>query len=490
MKIKTWLLTTYLIVMILPLVMAYFLFAWINSYNNDQKVQEFFATSMELTDIKSVLNNPKLYQMKIDRPEVDKLSSEKLSIYLYNPDGFIVYSSNPMYSIQSYTNREKLYENLFSLNQGFRAYSYKQPVFDKNELVGFFQVELARSEWMAGVSERTWFIFGLFITSFLLIYLTVMVFVNKKLNRRLVDLKNEMTAFADGQMFEETATNQDEIGELQRHFYDMRKQINIARDIIEQEQRAKEYMIATISHDLKTPLTSIRAYAESLELNQNLSVQEQSEYRQVIVEKSNFMKQMLDDLLTYTLMQSPSYELAFVQVEGGEFFDMLVSDYEPLCEEKNIHLDAFSDVTGLYKVHPKSMMRVVDNLVSNAIQHTNSRGKIKIATISNTKSQLDWLFNFVQTTYVFKCKEYVYLIVQNTGKGIDLTEINQVFDPLFQADEARNKRNSSGTGLGLSITKQIIEKHGGTVQIFSEKEVGVCVICRLPKIIKEGELIE
>lgn len=490
MKIKTWLLATYLIVMILPLVMAYFLFAWINSYNNDQKVKEYFATSAELSEIKFILNQSELYQKKAERLEVAELISEQLSIILYNPDGFVVYSSNPMASVRSFTNREKLYEDLFTLRQGFRSYSYKQPVFEKNKLVGFFEVELARSEWVTGVTERTWFVFGLFIALFLLIYVAVMVFVNKKLNRRLVGLKNEMTVFANEQTIEETATSSDEIGQLQQHFYDMSKQINRAREVIEREQRAKEYMIATISHDLKTPLTSIRAYAESLEVNQNLSVQEQSEYRQVIVEKSNFMKQMLDDLLTYTLMQSPTYALDVVQVEGGEFFDMLVSDYEPLGEEKDIHFHAFSDVTGLYEVHPKSMIRVVDNLVTNAVQHTQSGGEIWVVALSEIESRLDWLFSFVKTDYTFNFEAYTYLIVQNDGKGIALAEIDQVFDPLFQADEARNKSSLRGTGLGLSITKQIIEKHGGDVQIFSEVESGVCVICRLPKIIEEGEHIE
>src|SRR5690625_6380198 len=88
----------------------------------------------------------------------------------------------------------------------------------------------------------------------------------------------------------------------------MRKQINAAQEVIDQEQRKKEYMIASISHDLKTPLTSIKAYAESLENEQELTETEQKEYRKIIMEKSDFMKQMLDDLLTYTLLQSRSEE--------------------------------------------------------------------------------------------------------------------------------------------------------------------------------------
>src|SRR5699024_2339666 len=72
-------------------------------------------------------------------------------------------------------------------------------------------------------------------------------------------------------------------------------------------------------------------------------------------------------------------------------------------------------------------------------------------------------------------------IVQNEGKGIPENKLAYVFDPIYQADEARNKQNRHGTGLGLSITKQMIEKHHGEIEIFSKESIATCVICKLPK---------
>lgn len=109
-------------------------------------------------------------------------------------------------------------------------------------------------------------------------------------------------------------------------------------------------MIASISHDLKTPLTAIQAYAESL-LNNDLSQQQQEEYQQVIITKADRMKHMLEDLLMFTLLQSTNYELELVAVDGEEFFEMALSDYEPLCEEQSFTLEVFCDVDGLYAVH-------------------------------------------------------------------------------------------------------------------------------------------
>ena len=471
--------------MILPLIAAYLLFAWIHSYNNEQKVQEYFDTSNQLEAIQIILENPSLYQPGIERTEVGKIVSDQLAIVLYNPDGLVMYTSNPALNpTHSALSKEMLYDNLYNLEQGYRSYSYKQPVFDGKNLIGFFQIELARDEWVAGVSDRSVLVLGIFLSVFFLVYITVAYLVNRKLNRRLTGLMDQMTAFANGETLQETETNHDEIGELKRRFYEMSREINESRKVIEKEQQEKEYMIATLSHDLKTPLTSIKAYAESLDVEQGLTELERQEYQKIIIEKSNFMKQMLDDLLIYTLMQSPTYEMEVVQVEGDEFFEMIVSDYEPLCQRKNIELYTNADVSGIYAVNPKQMIRVVDNLVINAIQHTNMDGRIWISAISDQESRPGWLYDFVDTSFHFK--DYVYLIVQNEGRGIALDKINDLFEPLFQGDQARSKRDDHGTGLGLSITKEIITRHGGDIQMYSQEEIGTCVMIELPKR-KKGE---
>ncbi|HLQ97486.1 MAG TPA: HAMP domain-containing sensor histidine kinase, partial [Candidatus Dormibacteraeota bacterium] len=400
-------------------------------------------------------------------------------------DGLVLYTSNPaLYPTHSIPLKERLYENLYELEQGYRSYSYKQPVFAGSNFVGIFQIELARDRWVAGVSNRSLLILGIFLAVFLLVYMTAAYLVNRKLNRRLTRLMDEMTAFASGEELQEVETNQDEIGELTRRFYDMSNEISESRKVIEKDQQEKEYMIATLSHDLKTPLTSIKAYAESLDVEQRLTELERQEYQKIIIEKSNFMKQMLDDLLIYTLMQSPTYEMEVVQVEGDEFFEMLVSDYEPLCQRKNLDLCAYADVTDIYEVNPKQMIRVVDNLVINAIQHTNMGGKIWLSAISDQESRPSWLYDFVDVSFHFK--DNVYLIVQNEGLGIATDKLSEIFNPLFQEDQARSKRDDHGTGLGLSITKEIITRHGGDIQMYSKEGTGTFVMVELPKR-KKGE---
>ncbi|GAB2670967.1 sensor histidine kinase [Paenibacillus thermoaerophilus] len=488
MKIKTWLLLSYFIVMILPLTAAFVLFAWIQAYHQDLNVEEYVQKRAQLQSLVSVLDDPKWYEINAERAQVEKLIQPQVSIVLYNRDGVVLYTSDPLrVSPQFSLGRKSLYENLYALQQGYRAYSYKQPVFSGRELVGFFDIQLSRDEWVSGVSQRVWLVAGLFIGLFALIYLAVAIGVHRKLNSRLNHLMRQMTAFAQGDTVRELPEGKDEIGHLTGHFHQMRRQIEAARQKLAQEQREKEFMIAAISHDLKTPLMSICAYAESLASEQALSAREREEYRGIIFEKAHYMKQMLDDLLMYTLLQSPTYEIERVEVDGGEFFDMLVSDYEPLCKEKHIELLVRSEVRGNVRVNPNQMIRVADNLMSNALRHTKPGMRIWLAAASSDRVPMEWLFDFVKEEARLDRPDSVFLIVQNEGEGIAPDKLPHVFDPLYQADPARRKQEARGAGLGLSITRRILEKHGGDVAIYSKEKIGSCVICRLPFMNEEGE---
>lgn len=479
MKIKTWLLLSYFIVMILPLFVVYLLYASVSSYNEEKQVEEYLEVYSHIQQIIPQLNEPELYGATAERDFLLELVDDRTTISLYNSDGLLIYRPNE--EIFQVISRDLLFKDLYDFNQELRAFTYKQPVFDEDELVGVFEIEVARDELLETIVNRSWLFTFAFIFIFLSIYGVMAYILHRRLNKRLLQLMNEMSAFASGNVAIESETGSDEIGELKQHFYAMRKQIIAAQEVIELEQRAKEYMIATISHDLKTPLTSIKAYAESLDSNEELTEEQKRQYRKVIIEKADFIKKMLDDLTIYSILQSKDYELELVTVDGEEFFDMLISDYEPLAKKKNIKLQAYSDVEGIYEVNPQQLVRVVDNLMMNAIRYTPENRSIWIQAFSEQNNVPTWLFSFVTEDYSFDFDQYAYVIVQNEGGGIKTEALRYIFEPMYQVDQARTKKETSGTGLGLSITKQIIEKHGGTVTGFSRLNQGTCFICSIPK---------
>ena len=470
--------------MVLPLASAYYLFASTLKLHNDEKVEEYYEVHEEIQTLKPVLLEKDLYDPETSKQQLDEWTNDQTAIKLFNKDGYTLYSSKA-HSKQLMIKRDNLYKNLYELQQGLRAYTYKEPVLENGNVVGVYEITIARDEFVETVANRSLFVTTIFILSFIAIYVVVAIVVHNRLNKRLTGLMNEMSAFASGYTYPETRTVNDEIGELKSHFYHMRQQITDAQTAIKTEQKDKEFMVAAISHDLKTPLTSIKAYAEALESPENLTNVEREQYRQVIMEKSDFMKQMLDDLLTHTLLQSQTYELDTVTVDGEEFFDMIISDYEALCEEKELTLTTENSVTEEYDVNPKQLMRMADNLMMNAIQHTPNGGTVWLGTFSAADNIPIWLFDYVQQTYSFDTAEYMYLVVQNEGLGIDEANKTYLFNPLYQVDQARSKRDAHGTGLGLSVSQTIIEKHGGTIEVCSKINHGACFICAIPK---KGEL--
>lgn len=479
MKIKNWLLLTYFIIMILPIVSIYGLYVWVNSYYQSENVAEYIDKWTELHDMKNALMHSNVFEKGANYQRLEELSDEQTGITLYSKSGLILYSSNPLAKpVSSFIDRADLYHNLFEFQQNYNAFTYKEPVWIKGNLVGIYEITLIRSEWVEGVQQRSIIVLVGAMGIFLLIYSAFVWLVNRKLNQPLEQLMRQMDAFAKGeQSVASTPKRKDELGELAMSFYTMQREVEEGKRALAEEQKRKELMIASISHDLKTPLTSIQAYAEALQ-NDALSKRTAQEYRDIIIAKSDYMKQMLADLTMYALLQSSDYDQQLTEVEGAEFFEMLLSDYSTPCYEKGFILHETIEVNGQFAVHPKQLMRVADNLIVNAWNHTESGGEIGIAAV-NAGTIPTWCFSFVKQALTQSTG--MYLIVQNSGSGIEPKEIHRLFEPLYQADDARTKHGHQGTGLGLTITKDIIEKHGGTVEIVSRIGIGTAILCWLPK---------
>ncbi|MEG0451077.1 MAG: HAMP domain-containing sensor histidine kinase, partial [Lysinibacillus sp.] len=396
MKIKTWLLVTFFVVMILPVGATYGLYMWINAYYHDKSVEEYITKWTELNAIKKVLNDPVLYEVGADARKVAELTNDQLGITLYTKAGYTLYSSNPL--APNFITKDTLYTELFHLKQRYNAFTYKEPVYQNSAVIGIYEINLVRDEWVSGVEKRSWLVGGGLIVFFITTFCSVLWLVNRKLNRPLQELMKQMHLFAKGEKtLSHLHERKDEIGELAATFQTMQSEIECARETLKNEQQQKEWMIASISHDLKTPLTSIQAYAESLE-NNTLTDEEQAEYRTVIVAKSKYMKLMIEDLLMYTLLNSANYDIELTPVEGAEFFDMLVSDYGPLCAERGYSLQVNCKVDGEYAVNPKQFMRVVDNLMANAWTYSEAGGTIGLAAV-NVQDVPSWCFDFVKNGF-------------------------------------------------------------------------------------------
>ena len=475
MKIKSWLLLSYLLVMILPLVSLYALYVSINAYYQDKNVEEYFEKWNAVTNLKSALDNPELYYKQNQYDEIESLTSDQLMITLYSANGRVLYSSNPLTIYSTFESRSTLYKNLYDFKQNYETFVYKEPVYENGSIKGIYKITVIRTEWLEQVQTKTALVVSGLVIILLLFYGIVVYFLNLRLNRPAKQLIEQMRAFAKGEEPHTLPIKKDELGEITANFQSMRQEIMATRQRLENEQRQKEFMIASLSHDLKTPLTSIQAYTESLVAGKLNDIEKQ-EYLEIISSKSDYMKQLLDDLMMFTLLQSSSYEMELVLVDGEEFFEMLLMDYEQISKEKGFKATTSIQVMGQYKVNPKQLMRVVDNIVSNAWNYTNLGEEIHIAAFEQPQIP-KWCQQIAKGQL---SKDGVYIVIQNSGATLTKEQSEQMFDPLYQIDESRSSIGQRGAGLGLSIAKQIIEKHDGTIQAVSNHQ-NLAIIIWLPR---------
>lgn len=481
MKIKSWLIISYIVVMFLPLLTGFGMYVLVNYYHEQQEMGDYFEKFERLSNIRSVLEQPELYKVKADRSTVEALKNPQTEMKLYIKEGYLIYTTNPYENtLKEKMNFNELYANLYQFEDGYNAYSFKAPVFNEDELVGFYEVKLARNQWVETVSNISKLIIALFVLLLFIILAIVMRKVTHKLTQPIEQLINYFNSFPTTKVIMPAYEKNDEMGELYANFRKMQLALLTAEDRTRQEQLEKEMMIASISHDLKTPLTSIRAFAEMILRKPEKS----SEHAPIIIGKADYMQKMLADLTMYSVLQSPKFELQKTYVEAEEFFGMLLLDYDSLMEEKKLLLKTACHVEGELYVDVSQWTRIADNLIANAVKFTPPRGTIQL--IATQQPQKENIYSFTKNLCV---KEGTYLIVENSGDGIPKEDLERVLQPLYQADEARTK-TSSGTGLGLTIAKQIVEKHGGSLRITSEVGIGTGVVCYLPQGGRKNEMDE
>lgn len=479
MRLKKWLIFSYLLVMLIPLILGYLLFNWVQNYDKNREVADYLESIPKIVEYENKLNDPLLYKGNINKYDFLKEEDKELmGINLYNKYGMILYSSLGKGYIYD-LNTKELYSDLFNLRKGYKTFSLKKPVFEKNELVGFYEIITVRNNMVKDINKVSVYVFILFLILIIIIFVIVIFLVNKKLNHPLNLLMQEMTNFSEGKKGNKLKHKaHDEMGELIVHFENMKEKLEIAKDEIEKQQKSKEYLIRAISHDLKTPLTSIRAYSESLD---KVDSKERGEYIKVILNKCDFMQRMLKDLLDYNLLTSEA-KMDFVLVEGQEFFEMLLSGYEELGEEKNIELETYIRVKGKFQLDVNELVRVMDNLIGNAYLYTPHNKKISIGACSKEYSLPTWMNDELRYMLNPLREKGVIVWVKNEGSLISESEWENIFEPLYMLDKARCKKYFKSTGLGLSIAKNIINKHAAEIKVVSKEQYGTVFFFYLNRI--------
>lgn len=235
----------------------------------------------------------------------------------------------------------------------------------------------------------------------------------------------------------------DELGSLANNINFMAEEL---KNKIEEERKAemlKNELITNVSHDLRTPLTSIMGYLNLLKDKKYKTVDEAKQYLDIAYGKSEKLKILIEDLFEYTKVTNQGIKLSLEKVYLNELIDQLTEELVPMLEEKRlVFKKEFSKEKAIVLADTDKMVRIFENLLTNAIRYSKEQAEILIKTTVGEK--------------------YITICLENKGEPISPEDLDRIFDRFFKVEKSRTS-NSAGSGLGLAISKNLIILHGGRI---------------------------
>ncbi|MDY3757252.1 MAG: HAMP domain-containing sensor histidine kinase [Bacilli bacterium] len=287
-----------------------------------------------------------------------------------------------------------------------------------------------------------------------LIYITLIMiilsgivsyFVGKMINKPILNITNKAKLMAIGNY--EQDTNKYDIAEID----ELNQVLNYARSEIKNTDELRRDLMANVSHDLKTPLTMIKAYAEMARDINNENEDKRKDNLNVIIDETDRLNVLVNDILELSRMQNSSDELNIESYDLIEELNQILKRYEIIKETENYKFITNIPEKAMVKADKKKINQVMYNLINNAINYTGDDLTIKIN--------------------ITDCKKRYLVEIIDTGKGISEEDLKFIWSKYYK-NEKNHKRNIVGTGLGLSIVETILIKHKFEYGVKSKKNKG------------------
>ncbi len=254
--------------------------------------------------------------------------------------------------------------------------------------------------------------------------------------------------------FEITATGNDEIGALAVSFEEMRARLKAnAEEKIESESENRA-LISNIAHDLKTPITAVKGYAEGI-LDGVASTPEKVEkYVRTIYNKANEMDTLINELTLYSKIDTNRIPYNFAKIHVVDYFNDCIEEVGLDLESRGVLLSYINYVEpeAMIIADPEQLRRVINNIISNSVKYMNKTKK----TISIRVKDVG---------------DFIQVEMEDNGRGIASHDLPYIFDRFYRTDASRNSA-TGGSGIGLSIVKKIVEDHGGKIWATSKEDIG------------------
>ena len=305
-----------------------------------------------------------------------------------------------------------------------------------------------------------------FLTGMIVAIVLILLFTSIMLTRwihegvfqPIIELNTAMKQIKDGNydyMLQTDAGG--EIGDLYRNYEDMRLQLKESiAEKAEQEKQNRE-LISNISHDLKTPITSIKGYVEGIMDGVADTPEKQDRYLKTIYNKACDMQKLINELTMYSNVENNRIKYNFHRINLSDYFGDCIEEVGLDLENKGIVLDYSNlvDPDTLIVADPEQLRKVINNIISNSVKYMDKTAKrIDIRILDEVDA--------------------IRVEIEDNGRGIATKDLSRIFDRFYRTDASRNSLQG-GSGIGLSIVKKIIEDHGGYIWATSKEGEGTCM---------------
>ncbi|WP_243141143.1 sensor histidine kinase [Alkaliphilus pronyensis] len=342
--------------------------------------------------------------------------------------------------------------SLYKLDRYGETMYISVPVIYYDRILGVVFMSISLQEAYNTINSVKNLLFFISLLTLLLITGISLVFANL-ISQPIKVLTEAMQRTAQGKLNERVDIDgNDEIGQLSRAYNFMSTKLSHI------EKQRKDF-VANVSHELKTPLSSMKLLAESLIMQPSNNISIYHEFLEDIDSEIDRLNEIIESLLSMVDLDEEKLNLNYKLTYVNYLIEKVVNNIRPLAEKKNIKIIISQWEKIQIFIDQGKIYQALMNIIYNAVKYTDDGGKI--------------------TINIEKEGRYAVIKVTDTGYGIPKESLPYIFDRFYRVDSARS-RKTGGTGLGLSISHQIISLHQGTIEVESEVKKGSTFIVRLP----------
>lgn len=319
------------------------------------------------------------------------------------------------------------------------------------------------NEWIPSADLN---IFGLFVFVF-----THSFILSIKFSKSFSDVENR-----SGQLQEVNISLEEKVRERTQALEEFNRHLSRANIELFRMEESRRHLLSNISHDLRTPMTSIQGYIEAFLDDVVVDPEEQRKYMQLIHTKTLGLNRLIHDLYQLSQLEARQITFTFEYIDVRELVADIAQKYETDIENAELQFQLHSlapEENCMIYVDPGRLDQVFSNLIFNAIHFTPKGGRITLSCVRNKNESME---------------EVIIIKVKDTGAGIEKEKLPYVFDRFYKVSGTRNT-SAGGSGLGLAIAKEIVLSHAGQIWVESTPESGSTFCCSF-KIVKPFQQVK